>query len=244
MRAVEGAFIRGAGFVSTVADGIADALVRLYGLPERPLVIRNMPPFQAMPYREPEDRINVLYHGMFLRDRGLGELIDSVPMWPPEYRLLLRGLGKPHYEAELRDRAAGSPARDRIEFPPAAPMSELVTLANESDIGVFFTPGTSGQNRFALPNKIFEYVMAGLALCVSNVIEIRRVMDQYGLGLIVDELTPAAIAGAIRTMDRDRISVFKRAALEAAGSLSWDSEREVLLGAYERLWSPPLSAIS
>jgi glycosyltransferase involved in cell wall biosynthesis len=83
-----------------------------------------------------------------------------------------------------------------------------------------------------LPNKFFEYVMAGLALCASDRPEMARLIQQYDLGVTIAAVEPKAIAAAINALDPDRIDRFKRNALAAARELCWERESERLVGAY------------
>ncbi|HWW52536.1 MAG TPA: glycosyltransferase, partial [Acidimicrobiales bacterium] len=95
IRRLEGAHVGRAAAVITVADGIADALQEQYGLPVRPTVIRNTPPYVATPYRPPGAQISVLYQGLLNPDKGLDRLIRSVRFWRSEFRLVVRGFGAP-----------------------------------------------------------------------------------------------------------------------------------------------------
>jgi hypothetical protein len=94
----------------------------------------------------------------------------------------------------------------------------------------------SPQKRFALPNKFFEYVMAGLALCVSDLPEMARLTRQYGLGKLVGAYDETAIAETINSFDRASIDAYKKASIAAAADLNWDTERKQMLSLYEELF--------
>ena len=108
-------------------------------------------------------------------------------------------------------------------------MTELGREASYFDIGLFAIQGNSEQNRHVLPNKFFEYCMAGLALCVSDLPEMRNLVEQKSLGLMISEPSPEAIAIAINSLDKSSIEIFKKNALVAAQELCWDSEGQKLL---------------
>jgi hypothetical protein len=91
---------------------------------------------------------------------------------------------------------------------------------------------------FALPNKFFEYVMAGLALCVIDFAEMGRLMRRYALGRLIPEHTAEAIAQTINSFTREDIDRCKQAAVAAAVELSWDHEKIGLLAAYDSLFAP------
>jgi glycosyltransferase involved in cell wall biosynthesis len=235
VRALEGRYIGGAAFVSTVGDGIAELLQRDYELGRQPLVIRNMPAYQSMPLRAAGEPMTVLYHGAFGTNRGLEDLVRSVSLWRSQFRLVVRGFGSRAYVEHLRRVAAESPAADRICFVEPVPMSALIPEANRADIGVHAIPGTSSQTRLSLPNKFFEYVMAGLAVCVTDLPEMGRLVRRHDLGRTIAGGGPAAIAAAINGFTRQSVTAYKANSLHAARELCWEHERDTLLQAYDCL---------
>ena len=238
IRAIEARHIHEAGFVSTVGAEIASLMQDAYRLPERPVVIRNVPDRQAMPYRDPGDPMVVLYHGKFNADRGLVDLVRSVAGWRDGLRLVVRGWGTTDVESQIRRAVEDAGVGDRVTIEPPAPMSELVGLANLADIGVHPMPPSSRQTRFALPNKFFEYVMAGLAVCVTDAPEMARIVREYECGIVVTDARVEGIAAAVNSLTPERVAAFKRASLVAAEELCWDREQSRLLDAYAAL-APP-----
>lgn len=230
IRAVEGRHIRGAAFVTTVAHGIAALLQCDHDLGERPLVLRNLPTYQRAAPRPVGQPITVLYHGIFHPGRRLETLIDSVTSWDADRRLVLRGWGLPAYTDALARRIAAT-APDRVRIEPPVPHERVVSAAAEADIGVFFYPGDSRQVRHALPNKVFEYVMAGLALCISDQPDMAEVVTSHDVGVLIGGDQPADITAAIHSLSPRAIEATQARSLAAARQLCWEVEREVLLDA-------------
>lgn len=235
VQALEGKYIRDARVVSAVSAGIAGRLDRLYALPRPTLVVRNTPNYERRAFRSTGHRIRVLYHGIIVPGRGLEIAIDSVAQWRSEFDLTIRGPENPQFTPSLRERVAARGLEGRVVLAPAVPMTALVDEAAAFDIGFFALPGHSRHNEFALPNKIFEYVMAGLCLCTTDLPEIAALIREYELGVTVPTLNEAAIAAAINGLDRQRIDYHKRNALIAARELCWERESERLIGAYGAL---------
>lgn len=233
--AIERDGIVGSAVTSCVSQGIADRLHELYRLPEKPLLIRNMPRYEAHPYRPCGETIQVLYHGIVNVGRGLEACIDSVALWRPELRLTIRGPGPVGYLEALADRIKAAGLSDRVTLAPPIPMIDLVRQAAHFDVGLFALPGHSKQNVHVLPNKFFEYTMAGLALCVSDLPEMTALLRQHDLGRSIPDVTPQAIAAAINGFDRASIDLHKRHALEAAKLLNWEAEADRFFAAIEQV---------
>ncbi len=232
IRALEAHFLPQASVVTTVCDGIADALQRLHKLQSRPLVVRSASLYVQMPFRPAGERIEVLYHGLVSPLRGLERTIESVRLWRPEFRLVIRGIADPGYAESLTALAEVNEVRDRVEIQPGVLLRDMVGLANGADIGLFVQEDVSLHKHHTLPNKLFEYIMAGLAVCVSDLPEMARVVRDHQVGRLVPELAPQAIADVINSFSRDQINAFKRSSLEAAQVLCWEVELRPMLDAY------------
>ena len=232
--AIERGGIACSAVTSCVSQGIADRLHSLYALAEQPLLIRNMPHYEAHSFRPCGEQIRVLYHGVVNVGRGLEACIDSVALWRPEFHLTVRGPGPVEYIEGLAARIQAAGLGDRVTLAPPLPMIDLVREATRFDIGLFALPGHSEQNVHVLPNKFFEYTMAGLALCVSDLPEMTALLRQHDLGRLIPDVTPQAIAASINGFDRDEINACKRRALEAAKTLNWKAEADRLFVAIKK----------
>jgi glycogen synthase len=211
---IEARHIHSCDAVMTVSHGLAVELKDLYGLAELPLVIQNQPDHVAMPFRVTGDMVTVLYQGIISPRRGLEQLIDSVPEWPPHVRLVLRGPDVGNFRATLEARHAAADARIMFEDP--VPPTQTVEAASGADIGIFLLPADIGQAAYVLPNKIFEYQVAGIAVMSVDVPEIRRIVEDAGNGILLPDCTAAAIGTAISALTPAMIDGFKRASIAAA----------------------------
>jgi glycogen synthase len=223
---IEERYIREADAVVTVSDGIADALAAHYGM-ARPTVISNTPAWQQTPFRPTGDRITVLYHGVIVPRRGLETLIESVRLWPASFRLVIRGPAQGGFDQHLRTLAGD--LGERVSFEPAVAPEQVVPAAAAADIGIFLLSNSTTHARFAMPNKIFEYLHAGLMVISSDLPEIRKVIDDAGCGLLLADDTSRGIAACLATLSPMRIDACKQAALDRAKDLNLEAEGEKLL---------------
>jgi glycosyltransferase involved in cell wall biosynthesis len=233
-RAIEGRGLREALVASTVSSGIAKELEREYRLGRPVFVIRNMPYRQDVLRRPVGSQIVVLYHGLVVQDRGLEECVRSVAFLRPEFRLLFRGPGTADYIDRLKAIARECGVADRVEFAQPVKMTDLIRAAASADIGISTPPRTSKHNLYALPNKFFEYVQAGLALCVCDIPDYAKLVREYDLGVLIKEVTPAAIAEALNSFTRESLNEYKKRSIEAAGVLNWETERNRLIDSYTK----------
>lgn len=232
---IEDRYIRGADAVVTVSEGIADALARLYTLP-RPMVIANTPSWHATSFRPTRTPITVLYHGAIVPRRGLEALIESVRLWPAHFRLVIRGPAQGGFERHLQQLA--DPFGDRVKIEPPVPPAQLIATAAQADIGIFLLSNSTTHARFAMPNKIFEYMQAGLMVISSDLPEIRNVIETAGCGALLAGDTPETIASCLAGLDPVRIDACKHAALARARDLNFDMEGTKLLALIGRLAAP------
>jgi|CXWL01.1.fsa_nt_gi glycosyltransferase involved in cell wall biosynthesis len=222
--AVERRWISGAAATVSVSPGITRALTRMYGLTCPTDTVRNTPVHTQTQFRPTGKRIEVLYHGIVAKGRGLEASIRAVALLQPHFNLSIRGPSPTGYRESLEDLVAELSLGERVRILAPVPMTELVREASSFDIGLMALPGHSAHNRFALPNKIFEYMMAGLALCVSDLPSMAEVVSETGAGVTFASVTPASIAAALNNLTRDQIDAHKRAASAAAEIYNWDRE--------------------
>jgi glycosyltransferase involved in cell wall biosynthesis len=233
--AIESEFIGRAEVVTSVSPGITEFLRTSYKLTAPTFTLRNSPRYRELAFRPTPSKIEILYQGLVRPGRGLEAAIRSVPLWRPEFELTIRGPAETRYLAELKKLASAGGASARIKFEPAVPMTELVAYAAASDVGLMALPDMSLHTRSALPNKLFEYMMAGLALIVTDLPEMATLVRTTGSGRTISDLSPASIAATINGLDRDRIDTMKRASLRAAKQYNWETESAPVLEAYAAL---------
>lgn len=234
--AVQDYYLTRADVVSTVCEGIADLLNKDHALKRPAIVVRSVPTKQIQTFRPTGDRIKVLYHGGIWHVRQLHIAIESMRTWRPEFDLVLRGNGDASYIAELRRLAQRYGLEKRIFFEPSVPFEKIIPEANKADIGYFSYANFSRQSQFVLPNKFFEYVMSGLALCIIDLTEMGRLTRRHELGKCIPEHKPQAIADTINSFSRAEIDRCKRNSLVAAEELNWDHEKQVMIAAYNELY--------
>jgi hypothetical protein len=223
-----------AGAVSTVAPGIAELYRQRYGTDTR--VVRNTRPFADLaPTQVPADRLRLVHSGAAVPGRFLEGTIAAVRALDERFSLdlyLVPGGDGGRYLRSLREAAGGDP---RIAFRDPVPPAALPATLNAYDVGVFVMPPVHTNGRLTLPNKLFDYVQARLALVVSPSVEMERLVRGHGLGVVTRGYTAGDLADALRGLDREAVAGFKQASHEAARQLSSAEDAATVLDIADRL---------
>jgi glycosyltransferase involved in cell wall biosynthesis len=177
----------------------------------------------------------VLYLGGLMAGRGLEQLVDAIGMTRSAELVLL---GDGPLASNLLRRAAASGAADRVHLlAPVAP-EEVTAYAASADIGVSPIVPSSLNYRYSLPNKLFQYMAAGIPVIASDLPQVREVVEGAGCGLVVDTTRPAEIATAIDRLagDPDGGRAMGRRGRQAVEArYNWSNAAAALLHAYAGL---------
>lgn len=231
-------FFARADQVLAVSQGVADRLNEEQKLKRPVRVLRSLPFHQPHPFRPVGDQVTVLYHGLIDKARNLDVAIEAAALWTSGARLVIRGHTEHGYADVLHRLIAAKRVHERVTIEPPVPFVEMIARANEADIGYFVYGDGSPQRRYTLPNKFFEYAMAGLALCISDLPEMATLLRRFDMGVIVPSMAPADIAATIDALAPAQIEGYKRASLAAAKELCWEREQQVLLDIVDELCGP------
>jgi hypothetical protein len=222
-------YVPQAAAMTTVNRPIADEYERETGV--RAAVVTNAPFREALEPTAVGTSVRVLHHGAAIPGRGLEEMIRLAHIVDERFltTFVLTDF-VPGYRDTLIRRAGDNP---RIRFLPPRPLHELSRLANAYDVGLFLLPPVNFNWRFALPNKLFEFVQGRLAVAIGPSPEMARVVRKYGLGIVAKDFTPEALATELNSLDASAIAAFKRAAHAAADELCAERNEEVFLRVVE-----------
>jgi hypothetical protein len=130
------------------------------------------------------------------------------------------------YYQELLELASGNP---RIDFREPVAFTEIVQEINQYDVGVYILEPNSFNNKYALPNKFFEFIQARLAVAIGPSPEMGRLVHAYDLGLVADDFKPQALAERLKELTREKIENYKQRTAEAAYELSSAGNRTKIL---------------
>jgi glycosyltransferase involved in cell wall biosynthesis len=237
----EARYIRGASAVITVSEPIADVLQERYQLPRRPSVVLNVPvdaPPQdvagAATVRSllglPAGTPLLVYSGAVSAARGIDVLVDALELLPGVH-LALVTVPFPHPRTEqLRERAEQLGAGDRLHPLPPVGQDELLHYLSGADVAVHPMPGGSPNHDQAMPNKLFEYLHAGLPLVVADAKLMAGFVRRNELGEVFRSGDAADLAAAVtRVLGSDRVRPSRE---ELAKRYSWQAQEAMIAELY------------
>jgi glycosyltransferase involved in cell wall biosynthesis len=239
---------RCAGVVAA-ADLVADRLREHYGLRQRPVVLRNLCdlPRVPMPDREGgaprdlrrdlgvKDAPLILHQGAATEGRGCETLVRAL-RHVPRAHVLFMGDSDYAYLEQLARLSSIEGVADRVHFLPSVPAETLLAHTAQADIGVSLLEDTCENHRLTVPNKLYEYVAAGIPVVTSNLPGLRQVVDRYGLGWTVDVVSAEALGCVLRTaLERSMNGQCRRYLESVDQQLQWSQEGSRLVELYVRL---------
>jgi glycosyltransferase involved in cell wall biosynthesis len=231
----ESLFVRVADEVITTSPGYAQVLARRYRIAS-PEVVRNVPGWHVEPDRDRQETAAPLavYFGALTRNRGLATALRALAL-VPELRMRFVGPEAWGYRGDLAALAEELGVSDRLELLDPVPPDRAASVLVDADIGLALIEPACLSYRMTLPNKLYEYVAAGLPILSSDVPVLAGEVRHHELGLVADPADPAGVAEAIRTMlEPAALSKFRDAAELLAAEVSWDREQEKLADVYLR----------
>ena len=224
--ALERALARRADAVVTVSDGLADELVSRLRLRTRPLVVLNAPEIDR---REPPvvegGPLRVVYQGSLGPGRPLEDLLAAVEE-AGDIRLTLRAL-----------RLSRPVDDERVVVEQPLPPSRVVDGLHGHEVGVVFDRPLTRNVELSFPNKVFEYLMAGLAVVVPDLPTLGRFVEGEGVGITFPAGRPELLGRRLQELASDRPRLAKlraRARAVAVERLNAEAQTDALLTAWGR----------
>jgi glycosyltransferase involved in cell wall biosynthesis len=217
----------------TVNDSIANVLKEKYGVPFN--VVRNIPDkrenFIPKSRRElglPDDKRIILLQGAGINiGRGAEELVEAMKSVDSAILLLIGGGDVwPIVEKMVRDQKLA----DRVILKKKMPSTELAQYTANADIGVSIDKPTNLNYFLSLPNKLFDYIHAGVPVLCSRLPELEKIVTEYKVGTFIGDHTPSGIATKLNELLKSpQLQIYRDNTRTVAASLNWSTEKEKLI---------------
>jgi glycosyltransferase involved in cell wall biosynthesis len=228
--------------VITVSDSIADLYEKKYKI--RPVVVRNVSPISdsIKPVSKEELGIPIEHFVIILQgggihmDKGGEEAIDSL-LITENVSLIIAGSGDILHE--LKERVTRLGLSTRVKFTGMMPWNELMRITKAADAGLSLEKDTNINYRYSLPNKLFDYISAGIPVITGNLPEIRSITESFGFAISIPEITAQEISKAIIQLrdDRELHKSLKNNSIKASGTINWNTESAKVNELYSQFFS-------
>jgi glycosyltransferase involved in cell wall biosynthesis len=244
---LEAASIRAADLVITVSPLLADRLRSRYALEQCPTVVMNVPAYARSgdepvpPIREavglPDDVPLLVYSGGLHPTRGIEGMIDALPLVPGAHLVLIASERNRQsgYARQLEERATRLDCRERFHLAPYVAPEAVPRYLTGATIGL--NPLLHhGNYEVALPNKLFDYVKAGLPVVNSDVEASAQFVRSLGVGAVYPAGDVEQLGRAINDV-LSRLDEFRRRLLQPGllDTYSWSRQESALIAAYDGL---------
>jgi glycosyltransferase involved in cell wall biosynthesis len=241
---IERAVVPRCAAVITVSDGIATRLRARYRLPVSPTVVRNVTALQVHGAGGLRRRLGlgpdaplILHQGAPAPARGC-ELLLEAAMLLEGVNFVFLGNPEPGYAEHLSAIIRRRGLAGRVSLLSSIALDELLAHTAEADVGVTLLQDTCENHRLALPNKLFEYIAAGLPVVASALPETARLVEGYGIGWCVPPGRPEELAAALNdALSHRRDPALQVRLAQAAEQLTWSREQGRLIELYTDLGS-------
>lgn len=225
-------------YAYTVNHSISNMYLEATGINMK--VVRNMPALALRPpvitNKLPAGKFILLIQGTGANaNGGYEETIAAMKLLPDNFLLIIIGSGTIWNQLiALIERLE---LQHKVLMIPSVPFSELSAYTVQAHLGVSLTKPIGKSYTYSLPNKLFDYIHAGLPVLASNLPEVARIIRDYNLGKLIDQITPENIAAAVLEIyhNEPERALWKQHTRDAKQILNWNAEAAVLDSIYKPL---------
>jgi hypothetical protein len=209
----------------TVSPGIARDFEQRTGIAAE--LVTNAPYFRDLSPSPVGELIRMVHVGVSDPRRRLESTIEAVRLLDGRFALDIILARDNDYRRRIEQLVEADPA---IRLLPAVPQAELIPTLNAYDVGVHLFPGNDPNQVYSLPNKLFDYIQARLAVAIGPSPEMAAIVSEWDCGVISESFEPSSFAGALDKLTAADVARLKAGSDRAAQALNADSNRETVLG--------------
>jgi len=205
------------------------------------LIMRNMPVKQDLGKGKtkaelglPEDKHIIITQGAGINiDRGIEEAVEAMQYLNDTCFVIV---GNGDVVPQLKERVKELNLEEVVIFKGRMPYSEMMQYTQHAELGLTLDKDTNINYRFSLPNKVFDYIHAGVPVLASKVVEVKKIIEDYQVGLLIDNHEPKHIAEQIKKAlnDQELRMLWQQNIIRATEELHWGHEEVSLQKVYRK----------
>ncbi len=213
----------------TVSEPIVKEYDSKYGTKMK--LLRNVPSLKRQIIKEevsfPTKNKVVLYQGVLNPGRGLEPMILALHELEG-IDLVIIGFGK--VKEQLIQFVKDNNLENRVHFLGRIAYEKLPNYTKIADVGMVLEEPQGKSFEYSLPNKLFDYIHTGIPIISSSLVEVKKIVEKYNVGLVIDNYSPKEIASKVKRLIEDDILRNQLIANQnkAKHELCWESEVKIL----------------
>ncbi len=221
----------------TVCQSLSDEYLKKYNI--KFSVLRNVPfkhdkTICTNKKMFPIDKKIIIYQGALNIGRGIEAVIKAVK-YLENVNFVIIGDGD--IREQLKELVMSENVSEQIFFTGKIPLEELTEYTVSAHLGISLEENMGLNYYYALPNKIFDYIHAGIPVLASDFPEMKRIIENYNVGICTLERDPKKMAEIIKSMlfDEPVRGIWKDNTKKAAAELCWENEEQVLKDIFKNI---------
>lgn len=225
--------------IITVNKSIADLYKAEYG--KELTIVRNIPATRSVSGVKtraalglPENKQLIILQGSGINiQRGAEEAVEAMNFIENACLLIV---GDGDVIPLLKQSVEKNGLKEKVLFIPKQSPENLIHYTASSDLGLTLDKDTNINYRFSLPNKLFDYIHAQIPILASPLVEVKNIIDEFGIGSCIETHKPEHIAEKIRFMlsDKESRDIWKKNLKLAAEKLNWQEEQKKLISVLQK----------
>ncbi len=230
VKSIEKFFITKVDLVLTTGSLDSEFIEKLYNI-SNTVVVRNIPLYQKAvsridlrkKYNIDQDKLILIYQGVILPGRGLNQIINSIAKLPKTVLIIF---GEGEQKNNFIKLANKLNVSERIIFVGSIDQKELINYTVGGDVGLSLIENISISYYHALPNKLFEYIMAGLPVLCSDLPQMKQIVDDYKVGENINMENEENILNVLNRWyeNPNLLDTYRKNCTIAAKELNWQEE--------------------
>jgi glycosyltransferase involved in cell wall biosynthesis len=225
-------FIKGVDFGYTVSKPIQDYYMQRYKSDFS--LIRNVGLFRFENNHQfvGSNKI-IIYQGVLNKGRGLELMIKSMQFLDA---FVFWIVGDGDIMDELKELTLKLNLEEKVVFVGRVPLDSLYKYTSKANIGISLEEDLGLNYRYALPNKIFDYIQARIPVVVSDLPEMKNMVEKYHIGKVLKNRNPEVLAEIIKSISKkgEHRKELNRNLELAARDLCWQREEEKVILLYRK----------
>ena len=235
IRRIEGTYINKCSIITTVSKGISKLLFENYGLRDLPEVVYGFPKEEVRIRNKHSYSRKLVFHGNLSSDREVIRFIRAFDFEKAQTTFTIRGNGSKEYVKALRSLTSSRRYRNTVNVEKSVPYSDLIRVTAEYDFGLIPWQNMRPQKKFSMPNKLFEYLTAGLPIICTNGSEIADLVKEHNIGLVFSYDRIQLLVDGLRELDDSNYEIMKKNVSQFVQNFGFIKQSRKILDLYNNL---------